>query len=373
MSFVRFYEMKKIKVNLFEKHSNRTPLSYKFYRNLLEKTMIYEKSVENTDCLITGFVRDFKENAQKIKRLIDKNGDLKLVVLSEEPFWDTVWGEDFQNKKSKLVIKENSEKIILNYYNLNHITSRIFDFKYIPYFITTEDSYIQRYKKMFYRNSQLGKEHYLKVWQNAKKQYTFMMTRRVGKKFDVLYNDKKIFGLSRYRSLLCESLDTSETSCEGKGWGNSIQRQSLSDWHLDKLKKMDEKCYIVSALENTYVENYVTEKIFDAFAVQGIPLYYAQKDHRVFDLVNKGSFINLANLSIEKALKIIQEFEIDDQFIESYIDTQKKLYELFSNEKYLIFERQRIAEEIEKEFSLLKSKNKTNKILSILKNLIEGK
>ena len=63
---------------------------------------------------------------------------------------------------------------------------------------------------------------------------------------------------------------------EGKGWHSDQPRQSLPDWHLDKLVQLDRQSLFVSALENTLVDHYLTEKIFDAYAVLSVPLYAAK-------------------------------------------------------------------------------------------------
>lgn len=342
--------MKRIKIYLFGKYRNGIPFSYILYKSYFEKNFFNTKKIEDASFLVTGCVKDFYDNSEEIENLLKINPSLKLVVLSEEPFWDTVWGDDFQNKKSSIEIKRNGKTIKLEYFNLNHITTNIFDFENIPYFITTDDNYIDRYKSMFERNMKLDASYYLNTWEKAYKKYSFFMTRRVGKNFDLDFNDNKIKGLSRFRSLLCESLNDKDVYKEGKGWIDDRQRQSLKDWHLDKINKLDQKSYIVSALENTHMNNYISEKIFDAYAVQGIPIYYADKEHRIFDLIDKNSFINISKKNIRNATKEIKNFKSDKYFVESYIQVQAKLFKLFANKDFLVNERKRVVNEIEKEF-----------------------
>ena len=338
--------LQKARVHLFGKYCHRTPLFYTPYRAFFDKSFQYETHAEKADFLVTGFVRDFEGNADEISHLLKKNPDLKLVVLSEEPFWDTVWSPGFQNSESIIRINENGKETIFRYQNLNHVTSSIFDFENIPYFVTTSDDYFVRYNKLFSRNAEWDATHYKALWENARWRYAFFAARRIGKNFEVRFDRESIRGLNRYRSHICEGLKNGNVLREGKGWGSNPPRQTLSDWHDDKLSRLDGHTFITSGLENTHLKTYVSEKIFDAFAVQAVPLYYAESGHDIFRLAEKESFINLAGLTVRQALKRIKGFHADKTFIEQYIMTQKRMNELFKDPKYLFDERQRVVHEV---------------------------
>ena len=102
----------------------------------------------------------------------------------------------------------------------------------------------------------------------------------------------------------------------------------------------------VSGIENTHCLNYVTEKIFDAFAVLGIPLYYGCPEHRVMHIVPMDSFLNLYGLSVQEAVGKIQSFVPNKLFVDQYREAQSRLADTFSSPMLLVRERKRIVNEI---------------------------
>lgn len=350
--------MHKIKIHFYGRYSHKTPMSYEVYKSYFDTKLRFEERAEDADYLVMGCDRDFRENIDEIERLLQKNQNLKLVILSEEPFWDTVLSPFNDSTCGTIEEKGIFTKKTIEYTVLNHASTSIFDFEKIPYFITTNDNFYTRYANLFSRNVKLGKSDFLQNWERAKIRYAFLAARRVGKSFDVSFKNGTIIGLSRFRSLVCEGMKCEGVLREGQGWGTEQPRQALPDWHLDKLAKLDKNSFVVSALENTHLDTYISEKIFDAFAVGAIPIYYAQPQHKVFELVPEGSFINVAGKSIEEAIKVIEEFEVNDAFMKNYMVAQKQLAELFANEKYYIDERRRIADETVKAFTKIKQQEK---------------
>ncbi len=79
--------------------------------------------------------------------------DLRVAIVSEEPLWDTLWSGDFRAKHDVLKSKLGT----VRYAVLNHFTSDIFDWRYLPYFITTSDDFFARYRNYFLRNAKLSR------------------------------------------------------------------------------------------------------------------------------------------------------------------------------------------------------------------------
>ncbi|MBR9865383.1 MAG: hypothetical protein GYB24_18305, partial [Rhodobacteraceae bacterium] len=129
----------------------------------------------------------------------------------------------------------------------------------------------------------------------------------------------------------------------GLGWRKGGRRQALADWHLDKLQELDGRCRFVSALENTHQPAYLTEKFFDAFAVGGVPLYYASDSHRVHRCVPAGGWVNLFGQTPEEAVETIDSFAFDAAFYEAYTETQARLAETFGSPRALLADRDRFC------------------------------
>ena len=343
--------MNKKKIYVYGRHGKRTPFAYYEYRQHFMKYFDYVDKPEEAEYLVCGFRQDLIDNSQDIHDLLKINPSMQFVVFSEEPLWDTMWSGEFQKPQAQIKYKIGKQEFQLDYHVLNHVTSNIFEFENIPYFITTSDDYQVRYASLFLRNAKMDKKHFVKNWEDAQTRYAFYAAKRTGEQYDVSYKENTILGLNRYRSLIAEGLILENVKREGEGWGTDQKRQVLPDWHLDKLVSLDRQSFIVSALENTHLSSYVSEKIFDSFAIQATPLYYAQPSHDVFRLVEDGSFVNLAGLSTEEAIKKIETFVPNGEFIDKYQHSQQRLAELFSDAKIYLNERKRVVHETINTFS----------------------
>jgi hypothetical protein len=339
--------MKLKKIFIYGKHNNRTPFAYQEYRKLFSRHFEFVDSPNHADYLVVGFCLDISDGALEITEFIKCNPNLTIVVLSEEPLWDTLWDRHFQNSTG-VVRRANKE---LNYHVLNHLTSKIYDFERIPYFITTNDNFYLRYSNLFKRNRAIKAKDYQRQWHSARSKYVFYAEKRIDSSFDVSYQNNTIVGLNSYRSQIAASLLLKGATCVGQGWGAVPRRQALPDWHLDKLAALDGQSFIVSGLENTHIANYVSEKIFDSFATQSIPLYFAQPNHCLFNVVDEGSFINLAGADVDNAIDLIGRFSVTSEFLDSYLIAQEKLSALFSSPAYYLSERNRVVRETVKAFA----------------------
>ena len=331
-----------ITYTLVGKHSNRTPLSYPAYFPYLAGRLRSVSLDEGPDILVFAYVQDFSSEIELIKRARQKNPNFKVVVVSEEPFWDSLWSGDFRKKRTSLTVGGEE----LEYTALNHQNCSVFEFSKIPYFITTEDRYIARYAFMFRRNGFKSVRDLLAGWRNPEIFSAFFAEKRLDEKFDVFHSDVNVRGLCRFRSQLAIRFPGEKAVRVGRGWGSGKLRQKLPDWHLDKLSALDGRVGFVSALENTHQHSYVTEKMFDALAVSGIPLYVASENHRVFDLLGRDSFVNLYGLSVEEAFEKVMSFRADPEFAESYLESMHNLATLFSSAVTLDIERQRLVTEL---------------------------
>jgi hypothetical protein len=342
-----------MKIILLGKHSNRTPLSYPEYQRLSDFDLSFysthSKIPTQVDFIVVGFSIDIKSNAETILNIQKINPNSKVVVLSEEPLWDTLWSGDYSSKTSE--IQHNSE--IIKYYTLNHVTTNIFTFNKFPYFITTNNDFFVRYNSLFKQNSLLSNKEISTIWANANIRQAFYAENRQGDKYQVSNKKFDIYGLSTFRTQLAELSKDNNNLVIGSGWVKNKIRQELPDWHLDKLASLNRNTFIVSALENTHHPSYITEKIFDSYSVLGVPLYYASENHTINQLLPQKSYINLFNQSPKKAINTIDDFTPNTQFIEQYRETQLFLSKLFSNPVEYQNERKHVLSKITKEFEML--------------------
>jgi len=329
--------------------ANRTPFSYPEYKKMFRKRFEYLEKPEDADYLVFSCLMDMRDNVHEIERILSLRPDIQLVILSEEPLWDMVCSDSFILKRIRFPIGEQDYPCTF----LNHFTTRIFDFEKIPYFLTTSDDYFVRYSFLFTRNCTFKTEELKSLWANASIQVAFYAEYRDELFFDARFPEHDMRGLSRYRTLVAKAMTGDGIKRVGKGWGSKTVRQLLPDWHLDKLAALDRNSFIVSGIDNTHQGNYISEKIFDAFAVLAVPLYFGSRTHGVMRLVPEESFINIHDLPVDLAVEKIRSFRPDKGFLDQYRAAQIMLAENFSQAMYLVNERTRVVNEIIAEFDAI--------------------
>lgn len=337
------------KIALMGQRANRTPFSYPEYKQLFRKRFEYMEKPDDADFLVFSCLMDMRDNVDEIERITTLRPDIQLVILSEEPLWDTVYSDDFVLKRRRFSAGKREYPCVF----LNHTTTRIFDFEKIPYFLTTSDDYFARYSFLFTRNCAVQAEELQSLWSSAPIRLAFYAEYRDESRFDVEFAEHDVRGLSRYRTMVAKALKGDGIIRVGKGWDKAIVRQLLPDWHLDKLAALDCRSFIVSGIDNTHQWNYISEKAFDAFAVLAVPLYFASRRHEIMRLVPAESFINIYGLKVDQAVGKIQSFRPDKSFIDQYGAAQRMLADTFSRPMSLVQERVRVVSEIIAEFDAL--------------------
>jgi hypothetical protein len=337
------------KIFLMGQRSNRIPLAYQEYRRLFQQVFEYTLKPDDADFLVYSCLMDVKNDIDEIERIYSLKTDIRLVILSEEPLWDSLWSGDCFSKNGGFRIGGREYSFIF----LNHWTTKIYDFEKIPYFITTCDDYFARYSFLFTRSRGIKASDLKSLWENAPIRVTFYAEFQDNAEFDAYFPEYDVWGLCRYRTLVAQGIKRDGVVRIGKRWGDTPARQLLPDWHLDKLAALNRRSFIVSGIENTHQWNYVSEKIFDAYAAVAIPLYFSAPFHGVIRFVSPESFINLYGLSIEQAVSKILSFIPDANFFDAYLDAQQNLFSVFSQPRNLIEERQRVVSEVLSEFEAL--------------------
>src|SRR5687768_668792 len=124
---------------------NRTPLAYPAYQFLLgHQGLALGEAItleQGPDVLIFTHAYDIAAASDQIAKAKKINPSIKIVLFSEEPFWDSVWGGDFYKPIQKIDVHGQS----IDCHVINHVTSDVFAFDKIPYFVTTQDSFATRY------------------------------------------------------------------------------------------------------------------------------------------------------------------------------------------------------------------------------------
>lgn len=330
------------KIHFLGRHAKRTPLSYAPIRRLVGDRLETVAEPERADLLVTGFNLDLRENIEILRPLLASSGKPKIAVLSEEPLWDITWSGPFTGREARIEVQGQE----IAYTFLGHETSDIYEFERLPYFVLTSESYAVRYANMMARFRDVDAATLLDRWTRAPVPAAFFAEKRKGDTYARSFPERDVAALSTYRTEVAEAAQGEGILRAGKGWGVDGPRQDLPDWHLDKLAQLDGRTRMLSAIENVHQRLYISEKIFDAFAVGAVPVYWAGPKHRVFDLVPEASMVNCHGLGAQAAAARVTGFVPDAGFAAAWLETCARLAALFGDAGAILNERRRVAEAV---------------------------
>jgi hypothetical protein len=328
------------------RHSRRTPLSYPALASLYEGRIEQVDRPEQADLYVFAHVLDI-QNAP-----IEVVSDWRLrrrpvVLLSEEPFWETIWGRQPLDRHIVVETDFGALPVI----QLNHFTSDIYRFNRIPYYLLTNPRFTRSYAERFARNAAFSAQEWQIAFSERQQNLTFMFERRPEPYHNVRFPDGDIIGLCAWRTDLASLLGHAEAEKLGQSWQGGQTRFEIKDWHADKLALLDGRARIIGAFENTHQPDYVTEKWFDAFACGAMPLYFASPWHRIHGFgIPQESWLNLYDLSPEEAAHQIRNVRFGPTFFSAFAEAQQRLYRMFKEEWAVSTERIRISSAVLKAF-----------------------
>lgn len=328
-------------------HARRMPFSYPDLASLWEGITLTDRAAQ-ADMILYGHPRDLLEMDDTTAEAAQTT---PLALMSEEPFWDSLFSPDPLAARITLPALHLNEAHLAQ---INHHTSAIFDFDRIPYFLLTEDHYAARYAQLFTRNAGLSPQDWEAAFGARALRAAFMAERRPEGFHDLLMAEGGITGLCAWRTRLAEGYDTGKVARLGASWGGAQTRFELEDWHADKIAQLDGQAQILSALENTHQPLYLSEKLFDAFALGARPLYWAEPAHRLHDMgLPDGAWINLAGLSSEEAPAVIDAAPWDRGFYTAYAQAQSQLAALWEDTDTIQAEKARLRRAVRAQFAQL--------------------
>ncbi len=269
-----------------------------------------------------------------------------VVILSEEPFWDTIWGRRPLDRKRVLDTVWGGLPVV----QLNHHTSEIFDYHRIPYYLLTNHRFATAYSARFHRNARIDAAEWKARFASRPRDLVFMFERRPEPHHDVAWPEGEIVGLCAWRTRVAEFCTAGRVEKLGRSWQGGASRFEIGNWHLDKITRLDGRACRIAAFENTHQPNYVTEKFFDAFACGAQPLYFASPRHRIHDLgLPNLSWQNCFGLSAGDVAERMGNTEFTDDFFDAYVMAQNDLERLFSDPSNWVSERERLVRALRRE------------------------
>lgn len=333
---------KPVKLWLEGRHSKRMPFAYPHLATLWQDQIIRADSPKAADLLIAAHPRDLAVMGQETA---DCAHQKPFALLSEEPFWDSLFSPDpFADE----VVLWGGRAGHLRLRQLNHHTSAIYDFARIPYFLLTEPGYIAAYQRLFASNAARLPADWQAEVAGRGLRLAFMAERRPETFHDFERPEGDLIGLCAWRTRLAERPHRGAVARIGASWTpGAPPRQALQDWHQDKIDTLDGKVQILSALENTHQPNYISEKFFDAFALGAWPLYHASPGHRIHDLgLPETAWLNLWGKTEEAAFAAVEALDPEELPWRAYAVAQGQLAALFGDSAVIAAERARLRDAV---------------------------
>lgn len=338
-----------IRVFTTGRHAHRSPLRYRALADLFQGEIAQVDRPEEADLYVFAHSVDIAEAPHAM--VADWRARRRpVVLLSEEPFWDTIWTRRPMERHISLETGFGALPVV----QLTHATSAIFRFREIPYYLLTNNRFANTYRWRFARNASRGARHWRTHFAARENDLTFMFERRSGTQHDVKWPAGDIIGLCAWRTALAENCEGEKVQRLGQSWQGGISRFDLANWHFDKLMRLDGTTGTLAAIENTHQPDYLTEKLFDAFACGARPLYHASAGHRLHQLgLPEASWLNLCGLTPEQAAERVGQPFAGDAFIEAFHTAQVRLAALFGDAGAMVRERRRLKAELLGEFAAL--------------------
>lgn len=319
-------------------YRNRNPLAYHAIRHELGARVALVDDPADAQILLISHFKDLELFGAEIAGALRRWPGLRLVMLSEEPFWDSCWMPDPFGRRQHIVLGSRSFDCTV----LNHTTTRIFEAARIPYFLLTDPRYMHHYRPLLARNAGWGAQEWVRQFRDAPNDAVFVMARRLSPALARAHRGDALRGLSVWRTRFARSCTGPRVARIGAGWDAGPPRQDLPDWHADKLARFDLATRYMGAFENTHHAEYVTEKIWDAFAVGAIPLYVAGAGHAVFRLIGADGWLNF-HAQLREAPSFDARRAVDPDFAAAYARLQERLALLFGDHAAIAAEYDRLC------------------------------
>ncbi|CUK25834.1 putative glycosyl transferase [Cognatishimia activa] len=332
-----------IKVHLSGHHAKRTPLSYAALAPLFENQIVQVSDPVAADVIAFAHNMDLQDaNLDVVSAWRDLQRP--VILLSEEPFWDTIWGA----RPLDPVIVTDTSFGALPVRQISHQTSDLFRFDKIPYYLLTNHRFARAYQRHFQRNATRSALEWQEDFAKRPASISYMFERRPEPYHWVTWPEGDLIGLCSWRTELAEACRFKGVERLGRSWDGRESRLTLGyDWHMDKLTQLDGHARMIGAVENTHQPQYITEKFFDAFACGAMPVYYASPQHRIHDFgLPQESWVNLYGLTPEEGAEKIAQHEWNATFFEAFREAQNQLYRLFGTMDHWRAERARWAKKL---------------------------
>lgn len=289
--------LNKIKYYLYGKSASISVFKYRSYNSEISKYFQAVNNASDADVVIASYVHDIETDILRFNSCKAKN-NAKAVILSEEPLWDHSWSTNIQVHNNQYFVENREKTVRADFELFNHSTSDIYEYEYIPHFLTTNDLYIKNY---IHNLKNFSKIRPSTLYNIKKYDVTGIFSRRLVNEPNnfAFSNSKQGKCLNTIKNDLADLLVDNDNglNCDFFGYNNS-QLDGLTDdtiydgytFHRKKIDWCNTNSRFLFALENTIQKNYITEKVFDAVCSFSVPIYFCDDEKIKLKGINLDDF-----------------------------------------------------------------------------------
>lgn len=312
--------MSKIKYYLYGDNQDILMFSYPLYLEQLNE--FYEKvdDPNNADVVFISYSHDIAWEKFPAFNKFQKKINAKIILLCEEPMWDLSWSGNIREIDGKTYATKHNSRTKVEIHHLGYLDTQIFEYKKIPYFLTTSDVYFKNYLTYI---DKIKNTDITQICMAKKYEVSGIYAKRFDPTDNEFYvgDDVNNKCLHFFKNKLADDFkNNNELTCDFFGHNNStyegltdITIYDSLDFHSAKLEWSFLNTKFLFALENTMTKSYVTEKIFDAVASLSIPIYclppYEDIKFKGINLYD--SLSNDYETLFSELVKQIKEFDVE--------------------------------------------------------------
>ncbi|NAZ38183.1 glycosyltransferase family A protein, partial [Rubellimicrobium sp. CFH 75288] len=184
------------------RHTHRMPLSYPALHPLwsdLAERLPPDADPATADLILWAHPSD---PAASRPEVLAQAGRRSLALLSEEPFWDSLFSPDPLAARIRLEAAGSGGLML---HQANHHRSAIFAWEHLPYLALTEPAWIARWRRLLTRNAALGPDAWRDSFAARPLEAAFLAERRPEPFHDLLWPGGDLVGLCAWRTRLAEA------------------------------------------------------------------------------------------------------------------------------------------------------------------------
>jgi glycosyltransferase involved in cell wall biosynthesis len=265
-----------LRVHLAGAHHHLSPLCAKGLANARPERLEIVQDVAQADLIVFTHPQDSAPLPDAVLRRVSGRQPPRLCLYSPEPFWDMLFLLNPAAHHAWLEFDQIGPQFASVF---THATAELYAFQQIPYGLIADPDLCARIVAGI-RDRIKQTADWGQLWQGRPFRVAAMLTHRRTPAHWRKAGELRL--LSGWRSSFAAACqEFGGANILGQGWTHHTRRADIVNWHRDKLAQLTHQSRTTLAIENAIAPHYVSEKLFDAFAIGAQPIMCGALDPRL--------------------------------------------------------------------------------------------